>query len=384
MIHSRTDNVRLILGVAFATSILLATGCTKQLKTGYGRSRGTEYTSSINGTVVLDKMVKSSNRGVDHYRKVSPRWYGYDTIFWIPDDFDAPRQDAINKAEEWLGAGGNKTLVYVARDYDASIVYWDKLRKSNTANERIARDYADALSKHISKSTTIADKNCDWYEWSVGPFKKASEISGTLAEDLDTSQAEIHYGSLPVPGDITDSGTFKDYDVEVLLTADSKPLVFSLTKEDWYGSRIIVVGNGSLVLNLPLTNIHNQELSGRLLEKVDETDYQWNDVLFVENQGTVIVSDVDVPEQTSKWSWITEPPLRYMVPNLVFWCMLFCFVYFPIFGRPRHLVRKSTADFRDHIFALARLVAGTENRENPKAWLQQYRNHSHRKNKKLR
>ena len=222
----------------------------------------------------------------------------------------------------------------------------------------------------------------DRYEWSQHQFGKARTVSGSLTDFIDVS-AEIYYGSLPVPGPITDTGSFNGYEVEVLLSVDSKPLVYSLTHEDFTGSRIIIVGNGSLLLNLPLVNSSNRQIAEQLLESIDEFDDRWNDVLFVENDDEIAISDVDVPDDASKWSWITKPPLRYMVPNLVFWCMLFCFVYFPIFGRPQQIEKKSTADFRDHIFALARLVAGTHNRKHPSAWLEKYTKNSNR-NQKLK
>ena len=52
-------------------------------------------------------------------------------------------------------------------------------------------------------------------------------------------------------------------------------------------------------------------------------------------------------------------------PIIVFWCMLFCFVYLPIFGRPtKHQCENRPSDFRDHILALATNGCGNfENRE---------------------
>ena len=372
--------------VVIAMMLVTLAGCQKELKTGYGRSRGSNYTASVNGTIVLDKMIKSSGRRVRHYRRISPRWYQHDTIFWIPDDFSPPNQNVIDKVEDWLESEPDKTLVYVARDYDAAIVYWDHLRNVNAkmgqADDNTSREYANSLSSHLANSPRGEEqKSCAWYDWKIKPFQKARSVTGDFANSLDTENAEIHYGSLPVPGEITDSGTFNDYQVEVLLTVDSIPLVYTLSRQDWDDSKIIIIGNGSMVLNLPLTNQVNRQIASRLLETVDESDYDWGDVLFVENQGKIVVSDVDAPEVNSKWSWITKPPLRYMVPNLVFWCMLFCFVYFPIFGRPRNIVRNSTSNFRDHIFALARLIAGTNDRSQPTRWLEQYQKNSSRNQK---
>ena len=361
-----------------AITLLWATGCQQELETGYGRAHGTDYTDSVNGTIVFDRMIKSSRRRIDHYRKVSPRWYDYDTIFWIPDHIIAPQQEAIDKAEQWVASGDDKTLVYVARDYDAAIVYWEQLKNDSEWDSQYARNYADALSRLSAQGDQLKDNDCDWFDWRIQPFQTAKQISGSLAQSVETQQAEVHYASLPVPGDIETTGKFNDYDVEVMLTVDNQPMVYSLTKENWNGSRIIIVGNGSFILNLPLTSRGNRQLAENLVETAEEIDYDRHDILFVENDKQIAISDVEAPDNSSKWAWITKPPLRYIVPNLVFWCMLFCFVYFPIFGRPGRIERKSTANFKDHIFALARLISGTQNRSQPMSWLEQYRKSSDR------
>jgi len=363
---------RTLYGIVLAVSLSCTFGCQHKLETGYGRSRGPEFDDSVNGTIVFHQMIQSSGRRVQHYRKLTPRWNDYDTIFWIPDDFQPPDDAAIEKARQWLMSDSNKTLVYVARDYDAAIVYWDSLRQGDKT-DRIARGYADALSGHIARSRVSSNSDCDWYDWTVGPFRQATRLGGPLADSIDQSAAEIHYASLPTPGDVSDTGTFGDYEVEVLLTADAVPLVYTLTRQEWSGSRIVIVGNGSLIFNLPMANSENRRLAARLLEVVDEVDRDRDNVLFVEHQGPIVLSDIDGNEDNTKWAWITKPPLRYVVPNLVFWCLLFCFVYFPIFGRPRNIARKSTSNFRDHILALAQPIAQTENRDRPNSWLKQYR-----------
>ena len=220
-------NAGLWMRVLLVVCLCSITGCKQNLKTGYGRSRGTDYTSSVNGTIVLNRMIKSSGRNVQHYRKLTPRWYDYDTIYWIPDDFSPPSQAAIDKAEQWLSSDTDKTLVYVARDYDAAIVYWNHLRQGSVTPDRHARDYADALSKHVAASGMMVEPDCDWYDWQPGPFQKAESVEGPLADSIDGSNASIHYGSLPVPGDIRDSGLFNGYDVTVLLTVDTRPMVYT-------------------------------------------------------------------------------------------------------------------------------------------------------------
>ena len=316
---------RIFFLVTIAILLVYFPGCQKELKTGYGRSRGSNYTASVNGTIILDKMIKSSGRKIRHYRRISPRWYQYDTVFWIPDNFRPPNQKAVDSVEDWLESEPNKTLVYIARDYDAAIVYWDHLRNSSSATkkagEETSRNYADSLSSHLSKSTLGNDqqKSCAWYDWSINPFQKAKSVEGQLASSLETGKAAIHYGSLPIPGDVVDSGTFNDYQVEVLLTVDSIPLVYTLSKDDWGDSKIIIVGNGSLVLNLPLSNQVNRQMMANLLETIDENDYEWGEILFIENQDKIVVSDIDVPDV--KFEMVldhqTSPQVHGAQPNIL-------------------------------------------------------------------
>ncbi len=353
-------------------------GCRQELKTGYGRAYGSDYSTSVNGTVVFQEMVKAAGHKVDRYRKISPRWENYQTVVWFPDGFAPPPQDVIDKIEEWLATGFDRTLVLVARDFDASIVYWDRLKvKSDSGiEESLDRGYAEAVTSHLSAKyfEELEKEDCDWYNLVNHPFARATELDGTLAEGIDDQAAAVYYSALPLPGDVIDSGEFGDYQVEVLLTVDGIPMVYSLQKEFWStGSRIILVGNGSFLLNLPLANEQNRMLANNLIGKMDEPQFVPEDVLFIESTEKIAISEHDSPEVHSKWSWITREPLRYIVPNVLFWCLLACFVYFPIFGRPRKTKTASTANFGDHIQALGQLIRKAKRPDIPKSWIDEYR-----------
>jgi hypothetical protein len=353
-------------------------GCEKQLPTGYGRAVGSEYSNSVNGTFVLQEMVKSLGRSVDRYGKISPRWDQYQTVYWFPDGFSAPPLEAVGKIEEWLTSDSNRTLVFVARDFDAAISYWEQLGQDTheAQKEQIAREQAHAITGHLSRWDFNQSNDGDWYQMVDHPYQTATAVSGALMEGIDAEKLELFYGSLPKPGDVVSNGSFNCYDAEVLLTGDAEPMVYTLRKAYWPGSRIIVVGNGSFLLNWPLVNDENWKLASRLIQTADRQSSPNNDVLFIESGTEIPISNHDAPEFHSKWSWISHEPMRYIVPNILFWCMLFCFVYFPIFGRPQKFKSRSVANFRDHINALAQLLGKTRFRSQAGSWIDQYRRQS--------
>ena len=373
-----------VLSIATAASVLMLSGCEQRLKTGYGRAYGSDYSASVNGTVVFQEMVKATGRDVDRYGRVSPRWRKYQTVYWLPDGFAAPSEEAIDKIEDWLEDGWGRTLVFVGRDFDAAMLYWELLladASENDADRRLNRELANATTSHLySKNSTTELLDCGWYETDEFAHQPARRVSGVLSEGIIESELDLRYNSLPLPGDVKTTGTFKDYEVEVLLNVDSVPFVYSLRKNRWPESRIIVVGNGAFLLNMPLGNPEHRKLAENLLQYVHDSDFEFSKVLFIESDDQIAVSEHDVDQPHSKWSWITRRPLRFIVPNILFWCLLFCFVYFPIFGRPRKIKSRSTANFRDHIHALANLMHKTGSRKDPERWVDDYRrNARHRK-----
>ena len=144
-----------------------------------------------------------------------------------PDSFGPPEKDLIDKIDNWLSADRYRTLVFVARDFDAAVTYWDLLANNIAADDNVSYDelrrrYHLAWTKYLSFRHTLPFKNCDWYDIDVHPFTKAKTISGDLAAAIDTSDADIRYATLPAPGNVTSTGDFGDYSVDVLMSVDSK------------------------------------------------------------------------------------------------------------------------------------------------------------------
>src|SRR4029078_11196939 len=122
-----------ILGVIAALALVmlgiaLAGRRDEQLPTIYGRRAGASATGSVNGTAVLADLYRATGRRVSTGARFSPSLEKYMTIVWCLDDFAPPDAAHRTRLEEWLKNGTNRTLVYVGRDYDAAIDYWQRIK----------------------------------------------------------------------------------------------------------------------------------------------------------------------------------------------------------------------------------------------------------------
>src|SRR5689334_3531609 len=121
-----------IAGIACAVVLILVGAILagrrdEQLPTVYGRRRGGEAGRSVNGTAVLADMFRAHGDTVTTMSRFSPRLDKYETIVWVPDDFEPPDEKHRQRLIEWLQAGNERTLVYVGRDYNAAIDYWERM-----------------------------------------------------------------------------------------------------------------------------------------------------------------------------------------------------------------------------------------------------------------
>ena len=93
------------------------------------------------------------------------------------------------------------------------------------------------------------------------------------------------------------------------MEADGKPVVFKVNTRTGYADdgEIIVVSNGSFLVNYALVDQDNRRLAAKLIDQCSN-----GEVLFLEsgNEG-IKVSDTDTVNHNS-WAWVAQPPLRYI------------------------------------------------------------------------
>ncbi len=363
---------------------LLITGCGSQSKlvTEYGKVSGDRGAVSVNGTSVLYEMFRQRGFQTKRAKKISPRIERFGTVIWMPDNYDCPSPEAIEALENWLAEGYGRTLVYVGRDYIANADYFQHVLESEDLPDREnwIRNLAEAkveqdrgLRLNGSKSDPIS---CKWFLQEMVPRRKASNISGVLTEGLEQNDASIELSTLLRP--VADSAESDYLTTSTLLEADNSVFAFAIHQQDFSmdeaPSNLIVVSNGSFLLNYGLVNRSNRQLAEALINFCDA----YEPVVFLESgPGGIEVSDSDAVNHNA-WAWIAQPPLRYMVPHFMMWGVLFCFVFFPIFGRPKSLKTSQQSSFRAHISAMGKMLQRTKQPDQALAKIQHYREHSDR------
>ena len=117
----------------------------QELDDTYGRRRGALGGSSVNGTAVLAGLFERAGHKVKTWRRLSPKLGECDAIVWAPNSFAPPALEERQFLESWLAEGSFRTLVYIGRDYDASIAYWQKAQPIAPADQliEVSRRLAD-------------------------------------------------------------------------------------------------------------------------------------------------------------------------------------------------------------------------------------------------
>ena len=156
--------------------LLLVSGCTEGIESGYG-SRAPAHRRSVNGTTVLSELFEEAGHRVSSWRWLSPRLdEEADVIVWFPDDFEPPSAEVCEWLNTWLEAVPGRTLIYVGRDYDAAPTYWENVRPgaSDELADEYARRLADARSTfRESRPMQSTPLECDWF--TIDPARNRRE-----------------------------------------------------------------------------------------------------------------------------------------------------------------------------------------------------------------
>lgn len=380
--------------VAIAAGILLLFGIyylatrpgAEQLPVVYGQRRGYKAVDSVNGTSVLAKMFTKAGHEVRSITRLSPKTEDFQTIVWFPDDFKPPTAEQRDYLETWLLLGEGRTLIYIGRDYDAAVDYWTDIQPI------VPADQADEVKRRLDKAEEDfksarkgmpKDAKSDWFTVKArDDVRKAKSLSGPWADGVDASKVDIQVqGTLdpPQPADPNSDKLEGFATVETLLASDQDTLVTRITDPMLGDGQIIVVTNGSFLLNYPLVNHEHRKLAARLVSQVGP-----GEVAFLESQedGPEILDEE--PESTipSGLELIKIWPLNVILFHLTLLGIVFCIARWPIFGRPRDLPAESNADFGKHVTALGELLHKTKDTAYAQARLHQYQTQGKRESGK--
>jgi hypothetical protein len=300
-------------------------------------------------------------------RRLSPRLDQVDVIVWAPNDFRPPSEKAYEFLENWLQADMERVLIYVGRDYDAAAEYWEEILSDATSDQalEIQRRLAEKQSNYDAARRAMPEEHRG--PWFIvhqgGAARRARTLQGPWSDGIDASMANIRLRStweLPRPTNEEEIVDFSDTVLSTaLLESGGDLLVGQVHHGHWGDSQVIVVANGSFLLNLPLVNHEHRKLAGRL---VKECGGAGRNVAFLQSgPGPVSVSDRD-REMHHLLRAFTEWPINCILLHLTMLGIVYCFCNFPILGRPRELSPDPPSDFGKHVDALGRLLERTADR----------------------
>jgi len=336
--------------------LLLAAGCrAKDINTIYGRRSGIGATS-VNGTGVLAEMFERAGHKVLARTSLSP-WLNEnaDCIVWFPDDFRGPSPQVQTWLERWLAEEPDRTLIYVGRDFDAAPRYWAKVQPLAPASQLAEiqrRKGAADLVVNERRARLREDEDCGWFKVDLKPApRQVQSLQGEpeWLASVDPSKVEIELASRLVPPP----------EADVLLRSGSDALVSRQFVED---GQLIVVANGSFLLNLPLVSHEHRKLAGHLIEEIGPPP---RTMVFLQSiaGGPPIRDNDPQPNPPSGLEILNVWPTNWILMHLLVAGVLFCFARYPIFGRPLEPKAVGRSDFGRHIEAVGQWLARSGDEE---------------------
>ncbi len=327
--------------------------------------------AAVNGTRVLGQMFEQAGHRVSRWYAMSPSLAEADVIVWVPDDYEPPKREAQEWLENWLVEQPDRVLIYVGRDFDAAPLYWSKARplappalKAEFAKRQLIAEGDEAAERPTSLS------NSSWpgvmkLDNSATP-NKVKSLAGPWSKGIDASKIEIERETRLLP--------VGEHEV-LLATGSGDPLVSTVYFSSGWGSetsQIVLIENGSWMLNLPLVNHEHRKLAGKLVDSVGPPSRR---VVFLE-------SNADGPPITEEDPNLQPPtglgllgvwPIGILLAQLAVLGMVYAFAQWPILVTPSNGEQSSLTDFRRHIRALGRLLRETGDRAFAIATVSRYR-----------
>ncbi|HTN77775.1 MAG TPA: DUF4350 domain-containing protein [Pirellulaceae bacterium] len=365
-------------------------GCSgrETLDTSYGKTGGTPGGRSVNGVSVLASMFKSAGHNVTTTTRFSPRLDSADTIVWVPNDFEPPSEEHRQYLEEWLLQGTGRTVIYIGRDYDAAVAYWLKAAPLAPPEQtaEFDRQRARAITSFGTQRMELPAKDtyARWFKLKAGGVRRnVTTLEGPWAPGIDPKKCEIDVATrfvIPTTVDLppNDSQGLPEFDV--LLASSGDPLATEVTNYNWNDGKIIVVTNGSFLLNLPLVNKEHRKLASKLINECTPS----GNVAFVESEAggpPISKKEAEEPAQTG-FEMLVVWPLGTILLHAIVCLFMVCICLYPIFGRPRKRQAKtvgsessSSGDFGKHLDALGELLSLTRDHQFATAKVEYYQQH---------
>ncbi|HUG71702.1 MAG TPA: DUF4350 domain-containing protein, partial [Pirellulaceae bacterium] len=371
----------------------------------YGQRRGSEGGPSVNGTAVLAGMFAEAGHRVSSWSRLSPKLEECQTIVWFPNDFAPPTLEQREFLEWWLFNDTGRTVVYVGRDFDATPAYWKQVLPNAPPEQKleVMRREATARASHDAARNRMPDAEpAEWFTVRRDEsYRRVDSLKGPWSEKVDAAKTDIELAGrlqLPSEADVeawvarTDNSWDGQPVFTPLLESENDAIAYQIGYDEWDDSKIIVINNGSFLLNLPLVNHEHRKLAGQLISNCGP-----GRVVFVESGpgGPTVYDEEPGTKIPTGFEVFTVWPLGFIVMHLTVLGILCCIAIYPIFGRPKTATGSASsqitfagdgansedaatvvrADFGKHIDALGELLELTEDRQYARERVSYYHEH---------
>lgn len=340
----------------------------------YGGSDGSVSRQSLNGFSALASLFEARGSQVSTWRELTPRIEQFDTIVWIPAGNREATSAEAERLIRWMEDSYlQRTLVIVLKDYDATRDYLDDVLPTVDSEQQEAyRRMRDVLAARelASNEENGIGASPDFVQalprrerrvaqnvtgpWAVGLNGLSTHIV-TRREILPPTSFTTYYGSAPST-------------VNTYLVVDGEAFAYEVV-QPYRSGRVIVVANGSFLVNYGFVRDGNRELAEQFVSEVGTG----RPVLFLESgDREMSIADED-PANPSTWSWMSAWPLSFLFPHLLAASVLMYFAFVPIFGRPKNLPAPSRNDLGQHVDAIAALLQHDGNHARMARTMKHYR-----------
>jgi hypothetical protein len=399
-------------------------GCTGRLQEDYGVSEGYDARQSPAAISVFRNLCDDQGKNSIDVKSFSPKAKTkLASIVWTPDHFELHAPETYRWLEEWL-ALGDRTLVYVGRDFSPMTDYWNQVSEQAMKSEKTDEAERLAIQEKIGMAESELDTSrlsirsmvaTPWciFDHSEPQFTRVTKLNGAWSDGVNLDRTRIFVRGVPIAYkrtslkkqqaifdikeqdtsekpqkddefgfkwqssdghmlDIVKGLTKEDLPVmEVLLSSgDGKPLVTQFTRKSWGSSRVILLSNASLISNISLVNEGNLEIAKQLASALPNKN-----VGYLTGAADPRIRKDDALEQQKGFEMLTMWPLNVITLHAVFLGLLMLLAVFPIFGRARRLPQRSTRDFGQHVDAMGGLLLKSRDRFYAMATIADYFRH---------
>ncbi len=359
-----------LLITAFGSCMIMNVGCT-DLPTEYGKTSGKSANSSINGYGTFRLALTNSGFSDRQIVRLTDRLKNNtDLVVWAPQNDKPLNPPAVTWLDSWIQAG-NHTLVYIAPDTGSEVEYWTstmplapaekrleyRRRKAKSQTERIQLQFNPTPTPAYKWFTLTRLPNPETIKGSQGPWKSGGK--GVTNSPLTPLEHAIKTTKKTATGSVAAQNTLTPYVNRSLLeTENGTTYVAEITSPQWNNSRIIVVSSGSLLSNFGLTQRPNQLLADRIIQEAVSVKNSGLRVGFLNNDGSPLAVSTGnkSPQIAVGMEFLTVWPVSLLTMHGIFLGFVICLMLFPIFGRPKRIVRNQTGNFGDHLDAVATLM----------------------------